>query len=165
MQNGVNFKMAATGTQPEDLFPGVCSSRVSVGQNIYELHNHYQQGGTKTVAFSQLASYILSIGVDLTGLGWWSWIQVGAGEHWTWTIMAYQPCLSRLPDNWKQNGLMKSRGTTAVQHEWYFWKKGNFNKPRDVFHTQLVTQLRAWQAAGEEVILFIDVNKNVFLTA
>jgi hypothetical protein len=31
-----------------------------------------------------------------------------------------------------------------------------------VFINQLVTQLRAWQAAGEEVILFIDVNENVY---
>jgi hypothetical protein len=46
---------------------------------------------------------------------------------------------------------MKSRGTVAMQHEWYLWKS-----------TQLVTQLRAWRAAGEEVILFIVVNKNMY---
>jgi hypothetical protein len=39
---GINFKMAATGTCPEDLFPGVCSSRVSAGHIIHELHNRYQ---------------------------------------------------------------------------------------------------------------------------
>jgi hypothetical protein len=44
--HGINFKMAATGTRPEDLFPRMCSSRVSAGHNIHELHNHYQQGGT-----------------------------------------------------------------------------------------------------------------------
>ncbi len=50
--HGINFKMAATGTRPEDLFPGMCSSRVSAGHNIHELHNHYQQGRTMIVDFS-----------------------------------------------------------------------------------------------------------------
>ncbi len=61
------------------------------------------------------------------------------------------------------NGVMKGRGTVAAQHKCYFWKKGNFNKPQDIFSTQLITQVRAWRAAGEEVILFIDANKNVYM--
>jgi hypothetical protein len=42
VEHGINFKMVATGTHPEDLFPGMCSSRVSAGHNIHELHNCYQ---------------------------------------------------------------------------------------------------------------------------
>jgi hypothetical protein len=42
-----------------------------------------------------------------------------------------------------------------------FWKKGNFNKPQEIFSSQLITQLMAWHAVGEEVILFIDDNENV----
>jgi hypothetical protein len=57
---------------------------------------------------------------------------------------------------------MKGRGTVASQHKWYFWKKGKFNKPQEIFSSQLITQLRAWRAAGEEEILFIDVNENIF---
>ena len=110
-----------------------------------------------TVAFSWLASYVISSGVDQTGLGWWSWIQVGTGEHWTQIVLAYQPC--RLSGC--QNGLMKGRGMIAVQHKQYFRKKGIFNKPREVFSTQLITQLRARRAAGEEIILFMYVNKNM----
>jgi hypothetical protein len=78
VEHGINFKMAATGTHPEDLFLGMCSSRVSAGHNIHELHNRYQQGGTMMVAFSQLASNIISTGVDQTGLDQWSWIQVSS---------------------------------------------------------------------------------------
>jgi hypothetical protein len=52
VEHGINFKMAATGTRPEDLFPGMCSSRVSASHNIHELHNHYQQSRTMIVAFS-----------------------------------------------------------------------------------------------------------------
>jgi hypothetical protein len=162
VEHGINFKMAATGTRPEDLFPGVCSSRVSAGHNIHESHNRYQQGGTMTMAFSQLASYVISSGLDLTGLGWWSWIQVGTGDHWTQIVLTYQSCClsgCRLID---QNGLMKGKGMVATQHTRYFQKKDNFNKPREVFSTQLIIHLRAWRAADDEIILFIDVNKNVY---
>jgi hypothetical protein len=57
---------------------------------------------------------------------------------------------------------MKGRGAVAAQHERYFQKKGSFNKPWEIFSAQLITQLSAWHAVGEEVILFIDVNKNVY---
>jgi hypothetical protein len=164
VEHSINFKMAAiTGTRPEDLFLGISSSRVSAGHNIHELHNRYQQGRTMTVAFSQLASYVLSSRADQTGLGYWSWIQVGTGEHQTRIVSAYQPYhLS----GWQligHNGLMKDRGMVAAQHEWYFWKKGNFNKPLEIFISQLITQLMAWHAADEEVILFIDVNENIYM--
>jgi hypothetical protein len=71
---------------------------------------------------------------------------------------AYQPCSS---SGWQligHNVLMKGRGMVAAQHKWYFWKKGNLNKPREIFSSQLITQLMAWRAVGEEVILFTDVN-------
>jgi hypothetical protein len=61
-----------------------------------------------------------------------------------------------------QNGLMKGRGTIAAQHKWYFRKKGNLNKPREVFRTQLLTQLRVWKALRDEIILFVNVNKNMY---
>jgi hypothetical protein len=162
VEHGINFKMAATGTCQEDLFPRMCSSRVSAGHNIHELHNCYQQGGTMMVAFSRLASYVISFGVDQTGLGCWSWIQDGIGEHQTQIILVYQPCHLSGCQLRGHNGLMKGRGTVAAQHERYFQEKSNFNKPQETFSSQLITQLRAWHAAGEEVILFIDVNKNFY---
>jgi hypothetical protein len=143
VEHGINFKMAATGTRLEDRFLGGCSSRVSVGHNIHELHNRYQQGGTMMVAFSWLASYVISTGVDQTGYGWWSWIQVRTGELLTQTVSAYQPCCSSGCQLIGQNGLMKGRGMVAAQDEWYFQKKGNFNKPWEVFSTRLLTRLRA----------------------
>jgi hypothetical protein len=38
----------------------------------------------------------------------------------------------------------------------------NFNKPREMFSTQLLTQLRAWRAVGDVMIIFRDVNKNMY---
>ncbi len=80
VEHGINFKMAATGTRLEDLFPGMCSSRVAAGHIVHESHSCYQQGWTMTVASSRLASYVLLSRVDQTGLGRWSWIQVGTGD-------------------------------------------------------------------------------------
>ncbi len=50
----------------------------------------------------------------------------------------------------------------AAKNKCYFRKKGNFNKPQEIFRSRLITQLRAWHAAGEKVILFNDVNENVY---
>ncbi len=61
------------------------------------------------------------------------------------------------------NGLMKGRGMVAAQHECYFWKKGNFNKPQKIFISQLITQLMVWRVAGEEVISLTDVNENIYM--
>jgi hypothetical protein len=102
---------------------GLCRSQHT------ELHNLYQQGGTMMVAFSWLASCVISSGVDQTRLGCWSWIQVRTEEHQTQIVLAYQPCCSSGCQLIGHNGLMKGRGTVAAQHKRYFWKKGNFNKP------------------------------------
>jgi hypothetical protein len=160
VEHGINYKMASTGTRPEDLFKGGCISRFSVGHNIHELHTQHQQGGTMMVTFSRLASYVILTGVDQTGLSWWFWIQVRTGEHWTQIVLAYQPCRSLCCRLIGTNGLMKSRGAVAVQYEQYFRKKEYFNKPREVFSTQLFTHLRVWRAVGEEIIkIYLLANK------
>jgi hypothetical protein len=114
------------------------------------------------VAFTCLANYVLLTGVDSTILGWWLWTPMGTSEHWTHVVPAYQPCYSKSCQIIKKNGSMKGKGTVAAQHEQYFQKKGNFNKPRTVFSRQLVTQLKAWQAALKEIILFMYYNENVY---
>jgi hypothetical protein len=53
-----------------------------------------QWGGTCISAFGQLASFITATGVNLTGLGRWSWIRVGGGGKTTRVITAYQPVKS-----------------------------------------------------------------------
>ncbi len=95
------------------------------------------------VAFSWLASYVISSRLDQTGLSHWSWIQAGTGEHWTQIVLAYQPRRLSGCQLIGHNGLMKGRGMVAAQHERYFQKKGDFNKPREIFSSQLITQLRA----------------------
>ncbi len=60
------------------------------------------------------------------------------------------------------DGHLLHGSTVATQHTWYFWKRGIFLKPRKLFATQLVTQLKLWQSAGEEIILFANMNENIY---
>ena len=53
-------------------------------------------------------------------------------------------------------------GTVATQHTQYFRKRGIFQKPWKLFATQLVTQLKHWRAAGEGIILFADMDENIY---
>ncbi len=45
-------------------------------------------------AFSRLATFVQETGIDRAGLGHWSCIRVGTGDHSTRIISAYQPCNS-----------------------------------------------------------------------
>jgi hypothetical protein len=53
-------------------------------------------------------------------------------------------------------------GTAAAQHRRYFMRKGNFSNPRDIFRRQLITQMREWRSKGNEIILFADLNENIY---
>ena len=113
--------------------------------------------------FSRLSSYVITQGVDPTGLGRWSWILVGSGDHRTIIISAYQP--KKLSNNSRRitpDGTMIGGGTVAAQHCRYFTSRGNCGNPRAIFMAQLVVQLKAWRAKQYEIILFADLNENIY---
>ncbi len=115
-------------------------------------------------AFSRLAHFLQETGVDRTGLGQWSLIKVGTGEHSRWIVSSYQPCnlmtvRISTPD---PSGKMKRSRTVWAQHVRYFWKKGIFHDPRKAFCWQLIMQLKHWRAKGDKIILFADLNENVY---
>jgi hypothetical protein len=113
--------------------------------------------------FSRLSSFIIETGTDPTKLGRWSWILVGSGEHRTRIISAYQP--NKTPKQHKlvtEDGKMIGRGTVSAQHQRYFMNKGNLNDPRDIFRDQLLVQLKQWRARNEEIILFADLNEDIY---
>jgi hypothetical protein len=162
VEHGTNFLMAPVGQRPEDIFAAFRGSRVSAAHNIHEQHSRYQQGGTLTMAFTCLSEYITATGMDLTGLSHWSWVQVGSGEKRTRIVTTYQPCQGSTMPKLGRDGRLLHSGTVATQHTWYFWKRGIFLKPQKLFAMQLVTQLKLWQSAGEEIILFVDMNENIY---
>ena len=115
-----------------------------------------------TAAFTQLLGYVTATGVDPTGHGPWSWVQVGSGEHHTRIVTAYQPCQGSTMPKLGRDGRLLNGSTVATQQTWYFWKHGIFLKPRKLFATQLVTQQKLWWSAGEKIILFADMNKYIY---
>ncbi len=91
VEHGINFCMTPEGSRLDNIFAAFCSSCVSVAHNTHEQHSRYHQGRTLTAAFTHLSGFVKSTGVDPTGLGCWSWIQVGSGEYRTSIVIAYQP--------------------------------------------------------------------------
>jgi hypothetical protein len=121
------------------------------------------EGGTLVETFTQPSSFVVEQGADIYGLGRWSWILVGSGSHFTQIVSAYQPQKSSNKGLLiSSDGKMIRGGTVAAQHRRYFMRKGNFLNPRDIFRRQLITQLREWQSKGNEIILFADLNENIY---
>jgi hypothetical protein len=165
VEHGTNFAHPdSQGDKgPEHIFSSMRGSRISVGFNKNENHSRCVPGGTMVATFSRLSSYIIDTGTDPTNLGRWSWILVVSGDHRTRIVSAYQPNrLQKRPKLVTENGKMIGRGTVAAQHKRYFTSKGNSNDPRDIFRAQLIVLLKQWRAADEELILFADLNEDIY---
>ena len=60
----------------EQMFKSEVQIKAIASHNVHEDDTRAQEGGTAIIAFDQLASLQNSAGVDLTGLGRWSWIKI-----------------------------------------------------------------------------------------
>jgi hypothetical protein len=104
------------------------------------------------MTFGPLSSFILSQGADTTGLGCWVWTLVGMeGGKKTRFITAYQPC--------ENSG---GGETVFTQHRHYFEGLGNHTNPRTLFCQHLLELIAECKSQGEEVVLYIDANENVY---
>ena len=113
-----------------------------------------QWGGTCLVAAGRLSSFVTEVGADTSGLGRWSWVYAGGGGKFTRLIVAYQPCDPRS---------RRVRGDSVwAQHARYFEARGEVRNPRVMFHADLISLLRRWKAAGDEILLMGDFNENVY---
>jgi hypothetical protein len=100
-----------------------------------------------------LASSVIESGSNLTGLGRWCWIRIGGGRKNTHVVTAYQPT----------NPWRKTRGETVWdQHLRYLEARGEICNPREMFCTNLISLLRQWKDAGDEIVLLGDFNENVY---
>jgi hypothetical protein len=48
------------------------------------------------------------------------------------------------------------------QHRWYFEAWGEIRNPRAMFESDLLSLLRRWKAAGDEILQMGDFNENVY---
>jgi len=131
-----------------NLTRGVCASNVNDGRVKRD-----QWGGTCITAVGRFSSSVKLTGIDITGLGRWSWLLVGGGGKTTRVVSIYQPCQPS----------KTSRGDTVWdQHRRYFEARGEVRNPRTMFLSDLISLLRRWKAAGDEILLLGDFNENVY---
>ena len=123
------------------------------GHNIHETICQDQQGGTAIMSLGRLTEVVLDLGTDTSGLGRWSWLRIGSNGVITRVVSAYLPCKPR----------NNSAGKTVWdQHRRYFQSKGDFWRPSDICFHDLISFLRDCRLLGEEIILCIDANENVY---
>ena len=122
----------------------------------YNRHANYgknQRGGTCTLSLNHITSRTTLSGVDSTGLGRWSWIQVsGKGGLRTRIITAYRPCRST-----SETGLT----TVWDQHSRFLRDIGITTNPRERFDSDLRATLQEWIDNDIRIVLCIDANENV----
>ncbi|KAL3788945.1 hypothetical protein HJC23_000229 [Cyclotella cryptica] len=134
------------------LSPG--SSTVGVAShNSTETINRDQMGGTAIAAVGRLSDVVTEVGSDNTGLARWSWIRIGATTRSTRVVCGYLPC---------KPGKAARGHTVWEQHCRYFQARGDFRCPSAIFVDDLAMQLATWRSNGEEIILCIDANQDVY---
>jgi hypothetical protein len=130
---------------------GVGKDRKAICANNMHNHDRCSPGGTAQMTFGPLSTYILEQGADETGLGRCVWTLVGVhGKKKTRFVTAYQPCEN------------KGKKTVFSQHSRYFKALGDHTNPRTIFYNHLLEFIAKCRANGEEVVLFIDANENVY---
>ncbi len=105
------------------------------------------------VKLGRISLFMKGTGTDTTGLGHWCWLYIGGGGRTTQIITVYQPC---------KPGRNIKGGTVWEQHTRYFEACGEVRNPRQMFLVYLLSLLRQWKAAGNEILLVGDFNENVY---
>jgi hypothetical protein len=134
---------------------GEVATQSVVVHNIHEDISRVQEGGTSLLIFGTLADQLDhdQTGKDETGLGRWS-VMMLKGDGMTMRVVCgYNPCFNRNPD----------RGTTYQQHRRFFiTQKKDLTCPRTKFQEDLVGQLKQWREVGDQLIVCLNANKNIY---
>jgi hypothetical protein len=121
--------------------------------NKVERIQREQMGGTAVAAVGRLVDLTSDSGSDPTGLGRWTWIKLGNGTPTTRLLCGYLPCKPG----------RSSRGRTVwEQHKRFFESRGDFRYPSTIFVEDITNEIVKWRLAGEEVVLAIDANQDVY---
>ena len=124
-------------------------------QSAYNIHDRrksiHQFGGSQLWALNDLVFRIQANKTDHdeTGLGRWTSMRIiGANRRVVRIVSAYAP-----------HDTVDSKYTVAAQHMQYFQETAPRQElPNAAFWTDLGTKLKAWQEAGEAIILMADCN-------
>ena len=138
-------------------FPDLLSQAQAIkglaSHNTTERIQREQMGGTAVAATGRLVDIVSETGSDPTGLGRWTWLKLGSGRPTTRVICGYLPCKPG----------RSSRGRTVwEQQQRYFESKGDFRYPSTIFVEDIIGAITKWRQEGEQVILAIDANQDVY---
>lgn len=157
--NGTDFWQLSED-QAFDVLFGETDCRYVTANNTTEASAWTQYGGVATINFPRLAGFILEMGKDPTGLARWCYTYVGTASRKTQIVTAYRPVK---PPHSQRKGKHRGWYTRWAQHRRWIRKNG-FGRisPWAKFYQDLLQQLLTWKAAGDEIILFMDVNDHVY---
>ena len=146
--------------QFDDLFGLGIARRGGAAHNTEDegITNRCQPGGVAAIAFGKVSEYV-KVEPDPTGLGRWITLTLTNGERVSRVVMAYKP---GYPTAIRRRGKDKLGSTVWEQHDRYWRKRGKFDDPRNIFAQDLLSLLRKWRAANEEVILMGDFNEDIY---
>jgi endonuclease/exonuclease/phosphatase family metal-dependent hydrolase len=148
-----HWKKRPNGTQIEKLIFGWFTRlrmNVSYFKN-YHATDAQQPGGVAQWAIGGIADRATERGEDPEGLGRWTWHRLQGKQGRTLRVVtAYRPVLNR-------------EGLKSVwsQQRTYWLEKGVDCCPRRRFGEDLITAVKEWIEAGDQVILLMDVNEDV----
>jgi hypothetical protein len=126
-----------------------------VAHNVHENFGKVQEGGTSLMAIKPLTEFIEhdQAGKDETGLGRWSIMTFKGDQGKTRVICGYNPCCNSNPDS----------STSYQQHRRFFvTRKKDLTCPRMKFWDDLVVKLQRWREDGNQLVVCLDANKNIY---
>ena len=108
-----------------------------------------QWGGTGILTLDEFRPRTFQqMGSDPTNLGRWTWARIqGRHNMFTRIVSAYKPCKNT-----------SNLGSSYQQQLRYFRSHDMYTCPRELFDTHLQHQLQEWMAAGDHIIIGLDLN-------
>ena len=155
-----NWYQVPDGQRFEDIVGLGEHTRCKATHNIHD-KTRYQPGGTVIATFGQTSGYDMKMGKDKTGLGQWVWTVFGTGTTRRRIVSAYRPSV---PSTLKGRCIDFKAGTKVYEQQYRYYQRINYHNcdPFHNFDTNLLALLSLWRMRGKEVLLMIDLNKNIY---
>ena len=113
----------------------------------------HQRGGCIQLSTTRATSRVVSSGKDPSGLGRWVWTQyLGRNNIKIWVITAYRVCSTN----------SGGPSTIFAQQKQYFNSIHDDRHPRQALLEDLCTHIVLWRDQGEQIVLLIDLNQNIY---
>ena len=120
--------------------------------DAHETQEAAQVGGVTIWSINKAAHRATEKGVDPRGLGRWAWTLYRGRQGRNLRIIAgYRPVKN-------ETGALSAWS----QHKAYLQDTDIDDCPRALFTTDLVEELEKWQEKGDQIVLALDVNDNIY---